>query len=365
MMTFLTNSKYSKPFPLEEYLIPPEGGFDWRLPTEFAEQEWDQYANRSRTQMSNQRRAQWHTLIQRPEHNNTRFIFANTNLAIRSVGNVFSQETGENLDELWPGIFRRMFKPSESLGESINTFTREKGLVPGEYAAAHVRARFPVGQGEIKLTGRNEKNCGIDMNDNHTRDIVTKLGDNAIECATKAMPGTKYVYFASDSKGVNKYLMDESLFWAQNNQTDTMSKNVTIVMRPDHIIDVKHFDNDSPPDENSKPSDYYASFYDLWIMAHSKCLSQGLGGFGHFGSVLSGNHNSCRVRHRNYPNDGASLPSCPTPSELKVMNAKEALVISQEEKKAADEAKAQVEEEKKGLMAELEALKMKMNKTGM
>eukprot|EP00978_Attheya_sp_CCMP212_P006173 scaffold13898_cov51-Attheya_sp.AAC.1 len=293
--------------------------------------------------MRNERLSIWHELIQRPEHNNTRFIFANSNFAIRLVGTVFSQETGGNLDELWPGIFRRMFKPSKSLGESIDTFTREKGLVPGEYAAAHVRARYPAGRGDIKLNkGRNE-HSGINMNDNQTHDIVTKIGDNAIKCATKAMPGTTYVYFASDSHAINNYLLDESPFWAQNNQTNTTSKNVTIITRPHHVIDVKHFDLAAT--EDSKPSDYYASFHDLWIMAHSKCLSQGVGGFGHFGSVLSGNHNSCRVRHRDYHQDGLSLPSCPTPSELKLKDSQEALVKSQEEKKAADEAKARAEEE--------------------
>jgi hypothetical protein len=372
LVLFLTNSKYSKPFPLEEFLIPPEGGFDWRLPTEFAEQEWEQYANRSWTQYRNERRSQWHKLIQRPEHNNTRFIFANTNLAINFVGNVFSQETGENLDELWPGIFRRMFKPSKSLGESIDTFAREKGLIPGEFAAAHVRARFPAGRGDINMNKRDE-HSGINMNDNHTRDVVTKIGDNAIKCATKAMPGTKYVYFASDSHVINNYLLDESPFWAQNNQTNTTSKNVTVLMRPDHVIDAKHLEYE--PTENSKPSDYYATFHDLWIMAHSKCLSQGVGGFGHFGSVLSGNHNSCRVRHRDYFQDGLSLPSCPTPNELRVTKLKdailgvqqelkdsqEALIKAQEEKKAAEEAKAQAEEEKKGLMEELEVQKTKMN----
>ena len=299
---------------MEEFLVPPEGGFDWRLPTEYVEQEWGQYANRSMTEMKNQRRVTWHTWIQRPAHKNKRFILANTNLAINKVGNVFNQETGENLDELWPAIFRRMFKPSKPLGESIDTFTRENGLFPGEYAAAHVRARHPKGRGIIKMNGKDE-HSGINMNDGKTRDVVTKIGDNAINCATKAMPGTKHVYFASDSHVINDYLLNESPFWAPHNQ---QINTTIVVMRPDHAIDAKHFE--AMPNESSKPRDYYATFHDLWIMAHSKCLAQGVGCFGRFGSILSGNLNSCRVHHRDsHHQNGLSLSKCPTPSELKAI----------------------------------------------
>jgi len=322
--------KYSKPFPLEEYLVPPDGGFDWRLPTKFVQNEWDQYANRSWTEYKNQRRAQWHKLIELPEHNNTRFIFTNANLAIPKVGKFFTTQTGEDLDILWPGIFRRMFSLSMPLSNSINKFAKINGLVPGEYAAAHVRARFPVGVGSIKMNTHKSEHSGINMDDNITASVVKIIADNSIKCAVKAMPGTKHVYFASDSSKVNKYLMDESPFWAPhqnkshiNSSTSFINNynpNTTLVMRPGYTEYANHLEN--LPSEKSKVSDYNSMFFDLWIMAHSKCLAQGLGGFGHFGSVLSGNHLSCRVRHRNYGNNGATLPSCPTPYELKAIKAR-------------------------------------------
>ena len=74
--------KYSRPHPLEEFLVPPEGegGFDWRLPDEYCQKEWDAYADRSWTTYRNQRRLLWHTVIERPEWNDTRFVFVNSNL---------------------------------------------------------------------------------------------------------------------------------------------------------------------------------------------------------------------------------------------------------------------------------------------
>ena len=74
--------KYSMPHPLEEFLVPPEeeGGFDWRLPDEYCQKEWDAYANRSWKEYRTQRRMTWHKVVERPPWNDTRFIFANPNL---------------------------------------------------------------------------------------------------------------------------------------------------------------------------------------------------------------------------------------------------------------------------------------------
>jgi len=364
--------KYSTPFPLEDFLVPPQGGFDWRLPTEYCELEWEQYANRSWTRYRNERRVAWHEMIERPEHIGTRFIFANTNLAIRKVGGVFQQETGEDLDDLWPGIFRRFFIPSPALRDVIKKVVSQNGLVPGTYAAAHVRARFPVGLGKIKYRGGNEIS-GVDFDDSVTKDWVTKIGDNAVKCATVAMPDTKHVYVASDSFELSKYFMNK------NNTTNASSSSpadptqtVSVVMRPDYETNAKHFNGDLPgPDTNS--SEYFSTFVDLWLLSHSKCLAHGLGGFGHFASVLSGYHNSCRVRHRSYLNDGAYLPECPTPAQMNVIRVQDAKLKVEAELRrirlALEEAKTkmndlnktntQIEAEKKLLMEQVEAEKQR------
>ena len=74
--------KYSMPHPLEEFLVPPEGegGFNWRFPDEYYQKEWDAYADRSWTTYRNQRWWLWHTVTERPEWNDTRFLFVNLNL---------------------------------------------------------------------------------------------------------------------------------------------------------------------------------------------------------------------------------------------------------------------------------------------
>eukprot|EP00594_Rhizosolenia_setigera_P003817 CAMPEP_0178940722 /NCGR_PEP_ID=MMETSP0789-20121207/977_1 /TAXON_ID=3005 /ORGANISM="Rhizosolenia setigera, Strain CCMP 1694" /LENGTH=470 /DNA_ID=CAMNT_0020619813 /DNA_START=69 /DNA_END=1481 /DNA_ORIENTATION=+ len=330
--------KHTSPFELENYFMPPsDGGFDWRLPTKLAEKELEEYASRTHKQYTSEKKLALHEVIDQQSFKSKRFIFVNTNLAIEKIGHVFEEQNpGLDLDLIWPGIFRRMFTPSKELAKVIDQHANANGLVPGEYTAAHVRARYP-GRGDIKLISKKEQS-GLNMKDKTTHDIVTKLGDNSIKCAFKAMPEATHVYFASDSYDINKYLMDESPYWSKHHRNSTISNNnidKVLVMRPDYIHDAIHLEQE--PTETSKPSDYNAMFIDLWILAHSRCLAQGVGGFGHFGSKLSGYHTECRLRHRSLFDYGAMLESCPTSSELILINQNKDLVaeLGRQKKKVA------------------------------
>jgi hypothetical protein len=329
--------KYGKPHPMEEFFVPPEGGFDWRAPNGYFDEEWEAYSLRGHAEMKWQRRARWHELIEKPEWNDTRVVFANTNLAIPYVGTHFEKVTGLATYEVWPGIFRRFFQPSKPLAKIIDSIAEEYGLIPGQYSSAHVRAKFPVGRNEIKMIDRSEK--GLNMKDARTHEIITAIADNAMHCAMKAMPEAKHVYFASDAHEPTTYLLEESPTWVVHQNSTTSSHliqkpSVTIITRPNHTVEPAHFEFTRDPD----PSKYYGIFIDLWMMAHAKCMAQGLGGFGHFASSLSGNHYSCRVRHRDY--DIGISPACPTPGaeNRAVKAAYYAAAI-----KAAEEAKAKAE----------------------
>ena len=79
-------------------------------------------------------------------------FFANTNLVFSKIPNFLPPNVDLNLDDAWPGIFRRMFQPSPKLATMIDTWAdQHQHLVPGSYSAAHVRAKFPVGETEIKM----------------------------------------------------------------------------------------------------------------------------------------------------------------------------------------------------------------------
>ena len=345
--------KYSKPHPLEEFLVPPEGGLDWRLPDEYVAYEWDTYANRSWTSFRNERRIVWHRQIEKSPWNETRFIFANTNLA--KIPPLAGSSGGLRSVDVWPGIFRRMFKPSKGVGKAIETIAKESGLVPGEYGGAHIRARFSVGRGGIKMRSKKNENAGVNMGDNETQQMVKRLGDTAVKCVTKVMPETKHIYVATDTNELIQYLLNENpspkLRWNDEDAGgENVGENVTIVVRPDYNASSLHIEsrNFAGLEGTAPPEAFFQIFIDLWMMAHTKCLSQGLGGFGHFGSMLSGNHLTCRTRHRDYIL--GILDSCPTPSELKMKK----LMVEVEDLKAKaieakKEADARIEEKKKAI----------------
>ena len=101
------------------------------------------------------------------------------------------------------------------------------------------------------------------------------------------------------------------------NENDMLSTPIVIVSRPNYNKGSLHIDThlNFPGREGIAPVDeFYQIFIDLWILSHTKCLSQGLGGFGHFASILSGNHLQCRNRHRTI--EMGSTNRCPNTLEM-------------------------------------------------
>ena len=295
--------KYSTPYPLEEFLIPVN--FDWTLPTHYVKQEWDIYANRTQQQYKNQRRIQWHKHIHLNSSANQRFILVNTNLIKRHVTSYFQQQTGISTDDIWPTLFRRLFQPSKPIAQTIDRLAARYKLIPGHYGGVHTRLNYPT-----KNLVKNEQN-GFPWQ-THAQQ-AHGIGINAINCILQAQPNTTHIYLASDSHE----LIHDLLLMYQNNFTTTdkeTTNNITLITREGVQNKSLHFNSKN---FGQRKEDYYATIIDLWMLAHTNCISQGLGGFAHFTSILSGYHHKCRVRHRDYDSQNP-LYNCPTPQENKI-----------------------------------------------
>ena len=303
--------KYSKPFPLEKFLVLPDGSqFDWRLPDGYFDNELEAYANRTFDQYREMRRYDWHTKVEQSPWNSTRVIFVNNNLAMPPMVRKMQSLFHESYDQhIIPGIFRRLFHTSPGVQAVVDQTAKEHGLVAGKYASAHLRLKYPFKPPKrLVLAAKNaDKNGGgLAMDDNRTAWNVHLLSDNAINCAMQAMPEARQVYFASDSNEAAQYLLHESA-WSRAHKGNVTTLNVTniqndipkVVARLDIEEEPVHFDSGL----KREPSAFYATFVDLWIMAHSKCISHGAGGFGQFVSRLTGNFDSCRVETRSRKGD--------------------------------------------------------------
>ncbi|CAB9528831.1 expressed unknown protein [Seminavis robusta] len=337
--------KYYKPLPLEEFLVPPPDGFDWRLPDGYLMDEWYEYGNRTANQYKGERRVAWHTRIEEDKWKDKKVIFMNSNLAIPAVQPRQDELVGTPADDLWPALFRRLFQPSPGVAKSLSPLTKK--LKAGMYAVAHVRAKWP-NPAFGRLNYKNQKwwkadkeGGELDMEDTNTSRIISTLANHAVECAVRVMPETEYVYLASDSSELVVYLQTKSPYWSSTGEISKMSwpgadptmanstkatehgwgvpaweipTTAKTVARPDFEKAAPHFDGA----KWDRPEGGYPVFEDMWMMAHAKCHTTGVGGFGRLGSVLSGNRKICASRHRDY---SEMAWSCPTPDERKAFKA--------------------------------------------
>ena len=295
--------KYTKPHPLEEFMVPPKDSlFDWQVPDGYFEKELEEYANRSQSKYQAMRRYAWNTTIDKQPWKDKRVVFANCNLAMGHMLTFIRENIGTSLDEIMPGLWRRMFYPSPAVENIISGVAEEYGLVAGNYAAAHLRLKWPLLPPKriIWMSKQADKQGGgIAMQHNRTKWNVELLSHNAINCAMEAMPEARRVYFASDANEAVQYLLDESPWSDKYDFPNTTVTRDTVVIpkllaRPDYNTEPRHFD--TAHYKGSHPSEFYATFVDMWIMSHAKCISHGTGGFPRLTAILAGNYNTCRIK---------------------------------------------------------------------
>lgn len=137
------------------------------------------------------------------------------------------------------------------------------------------------------------------MEDPDTFDLVSKIANNAMNCAMQIMPDASHIYMASDSVEPIQYIKHQSL-WQSNITKEVLpgkyshsSKIPKIASRKNSHVEPKHFNF-----QEGSVEEFATAFVDQWILGHAKCISHGAGGFGMFVSALTGNYDSCRICHR-------------------------------------------------------------------
>jgi hypothetical protein len=161
-------------------------------------------------------------------------------------------------------VWRIFFTPSEPVKVIIET--ELQGLVPGQFAAAHLRALY----GHVTMETRT----------------MTSLKDwtqNALNCASQLHPGGPFL-FVSDHPKAPQLALEYG-----------HEKGVKVVTRshqtrPLHLDKVKDW-------ESKRPSDFYDTFVDLLLMGMSKCVTFNRGGFGQWG-LLIGYNSSCFINQK-------------------------------------------------------------------
>ena len=241
--------RWTRPAMLEEFLVPPKGGVDWRTPN-------------------------WMAEVLSNETNGRRFVpseiiknYAISNLSlVRSRYQSFNGgsmlydaslfEGEPKFDDVYHIVWRLFFRPSLSVASAIESQLDKLGLVPGNYASAHVRALYAV--------------------DDRDMNRIRRWTSNGLNCASQLRPGAP-IFFATDSEKASNYSQIYAGEMSAQVITRTPSPNP-----PLHLDKCKDW-------MQRPPSDFYDTFVDLYLLALGGCVTYGIGGFGHWGWLIGGN----------------------------------------------------------------------------
>ncbi|VEU45143.1 unnamed protein product [Pseudo-nitzschia multistriata] len=284
--------RWTRPAMLEEFLVPPEGGFDWRVPGELTavlgegkrlstRQMIEKYTSGGMSLV----RARYQT--DEPHRIYDRYVFGpNRTGDGDDDGDVRGQDQ-PGFERIFAVAWKIAFTPSLPVQDLLRAKLAELGLVPNQYAASHLRALY----GE---TSRPSP-------------IIQKFTQNALACATELTAAnlggvdasrTMPIFFASDSKIAIRHALSLSSggedpleglprVVASSNPSAVHGESDGSTGTGDSLV---HLDSLVAPVEA-----FYDTFVDLYLMAMARCVTYGRGGYGHW-ALLIGGHLDCAKR---------------------------------------------------------------------
>ena len=273
---------FQKPALLEEYLTPPQGGIDWRIP------EWLLPAFHF-TPDSRRFKAtgnlEWHASY--PGDTVVQSIFQSYHYGAETYDERRTPHE-PTFREVLRDAWRVLFTPTPPIQKRIQLELNLMGIRPGHYAAIHVRALYAV------------KEDQRDLKD------IEQWSRNAVHCASQIYPGGPY-FIASDSNHATKTAVQygREVVLQQSKKLQAAPLPVGVVVTRSNQKPPIHSDRIPVVDDGGgapgnkavvplpyQASDYYDTYVDLYLMGMAQCVTHGIGGYGKMASYLSYN-SSC------------------------------------------------------------------------
>jgi hypothetical protein len=273
---------WSRPAPLEEFLVPPLGGFNWTPPdaVEFALRGVGGRINDKRVNatyiVSEPMNAYWAATSRTVVEARTKGVastFGDSLIAVYDASR--DSPSDASFEQVFSDVWRVMFEPAPPVAAKIQQTLQEHGLKAHGYVSAHIRAQ-------------------------HLRNTTgdTAAIKNALHCAVYLQPDVP-VYLASDSPEVARFGM--------NYGRHVLNRSVAAGVRDEpslHLDRGLNFYMESSDWARYPASAYYDTFVDLYILSYGICTTSGMGGYGHWATMLSRNP-TCSIKH--------NQRSCPGP----------------------------------------------------
>lgn len=222
---------WGRPCALEEFLLPPKGGLDWRVPDYVREvvtstsqaRNWPkiEHAARSQAQLVTTQYQSW------------------------NYGELWYKEqaaaAGTNETDLYQAfrdIWKVLFTPTPPVAQRIHDNFVRMNLQPGEFATAHLRVLYAVKDRPFQK--------------------ITSITQNALNCASNLRPGGPF-FVASDSADAVQVAIKYGYY-----------KNVTVVAANHPHIPLHVDRHDITPESNITAADFYDGFVDMFLMAATR-----------------------------------------------------------------------------------------------
>eukprot|EP00980_Cylindrotheca_fusiformis_P015123 scaffold4180_cov99-Cylindrotheca_fusiformis.AAC.4 len=198
---------------------------------------------------------------------------------------------------LFGKIFWLFFRPSPTIHEKTMSIMTELKLRPYEYTAVHCRVRHPKAFSYgANVKGKNPEypadKTGLPW-EGETRQAALHVAYEALHCASSAAttPDTtsSSVYFLSDSNDLVRHVTEElpTQHSFDSNWTNWRLQELVPTM---HVVSRDSSEETAHIDRNKgRPIHAYdATFVDLLIVVHAKCVVYGIGYYAAFGAKISG-----------------------------------------------------------------------------
>jgi hypothetical protein len=252
---------WTKPAPLETFLLPPQLGLDWRFPPWLLD-EFHQDDNNRLAPMESK-------IINYGANPQVRWVRAkyqshNHGQEYYDRNRVDAKDP--TYAQVYHDLWRVCFTPAPAIAGRIETQMEGLGLIPGRYVSTHIRALYGVEKRENNLVlwwTRNAIHC-----------VTAKFPVSAPR-STIAMP----ILFVSDST----YATEMASAYAQQQNIQGVVHRNHNGQQPLHL----------EKNVNSRNlEDFYDTFVDVYMIAMSRCTAYNMGGYGRWGSMM-GYNSSC------------------------------------------------------------------------
>ena len=242
---------WERPFPLEEFLMPPQNGMDWRMPS-FLVPDLYQTQQTSRLEIRG---------FDKEEPMIVSTMYQSWHYGELLYNDEYKAPDEPNATTVFRDVWNVIFTPSTPVANLVYNSFDTMGIRPGQYATAHIRALYARETRDAKDTERMVK--------------------NALNCASQLFPGGPFMV-VSDSVDAIKIAEDYGSY-----------RNVSVVAPP-YDEQPLHIGLHNESDPSVMASHFYNVFSDMYLISETKCMVVGRGGFGRWG-ILLGHDPQCNI----------------------------------------------------------------------